>query len=165
MLEEMQDSEDLFEEKIEENIEKEKQINEEKIKNLKLLVIQDGRLFTANDLNEKFVKKITYDYETYKIENNEFLIIDLDKNSIKNYVKYLIKGMEGSRELGAIYFWNTLIIICLILSLLSMWFTSSRPTIEEIKKELNMNNTKVYTNAPISTPINIPKSNTWIIIK
>lgn len=157
-IDQMEEIEDVINDVVNSNAEEEK-IEKEINKNATILVIQDWRLFNSSEINEKFLKKILNDYETYIIENNDYLVIDLDKNQIKNYVKYLIKGMEWSRELGAIYFWNTLLVISLFISLISIWFVSTRPTLDEINKNPVVQKTNTYI-AP-----QVQKTNTWLINK
>jgi hypothetical protein len=44
--------------------------------------------------DKKEIEKYSNNTELYTLRNNDTAIFDLDKQEIKHYTKYLIKGME-----------------------------------------------------------------------
>ena len=99
-----------------------------------IYTILDWRLFEITDTTEK---KALLNEDNYKIEDDKIIIIDLDRETIKPYVKYLIKGMEWSRELVSILINRYIQIFIVVISLLIMYLVSQRPNLEEIKSILN----------------------------
>ena len=120
----------------------------------KVYKIIDGRVFEILDKKEKLY--YIENKDLYIIENENIVIIDLDKEAIKPYVKYLIKGMEWSRELGAIIFNRYIIFIIFLLSLFCLYSISEKPWEKEIIEIIK--NNWVQKNM-IQNITNLPKDN------
>jgi len=92
-------------------------------------LINDQTLINSYNNNPDIYKRVSRDGGT--------VIFDLEKNEIKEYVKYLIKGMEGSRELGSILINRYIQILIVIILCFMMFLIAQKPNKADIKTMLN----------------------------
>jgi hypothetical protein len=106
-------------------------------------------MWIITEITDITEKKSLYGQDLYFIPTNQvdFDIIDYDVNQIRYYVQYLIKWMEGSRELASILINRYIQIFIVIILIFTMFLQSQRPNLNEIKEIINAwNNANIMTN-------------------
>lgn len=121
------------------------------IQNKKILKLENWLLIEVENQSDKI---FLLNSDFYKRESNNFLIFDIDKQEIEHYVKYLIKWMEWSRELGSILINRYIQIFIVIILFFWIYLISQRPNFDEIEKLIKWNKTNnIMTNFVNDTKI------------
>lgn len=113
--------------------------------------------------DEKTLWEIYKNQQIPRSYGDNYVIYNLDYDTVVYLVSYLIKGVMGSRELDSIRFWHLIKYIQIFLMIIIMVLIFQKPSISEIKKIIS----PVQKNAIIQ---NIDKKDfissfTWSIIK